>query len=110
MATQEINLKLDPDQVADLKQFVRDQIRGERAAVSTPLDGWCEITTLPESGTRRVFIPGVVGEQRVRTAQIELELLQERVRRIDEDLAHLRDPEGSVSVPWVREKLQGLLK
>ena len=81
-----ITLKIDPGQVADLKRFVRDEIRGDRAAVSTPLDGWCEITTLGESGTKRTFIKGPAGDQQVRTAQIDLERLRAGVRDLLRDV------------------------
>ena len=108
METQQHIIKLDPSQVRDLKDFVRREIRGERAAVSTPLDGWVEITSVAESGQRRVFIPGTTAGPVVRTAQIELERLHEGVRDL------LRDLPEVVPIPSVYEqiarRLQEMLK
>lgn len=114
MAEQKITVKLDPGQVADLQQFVRDQIRGERAAVSTPLEGWVEVTTLPESGQRRVFIPRHLGELEVRTAQIELEKLRDGIRDILQDLSDLQDLPDLAAMPpacdVIGSRLRELLK
>jgi len=80
MAEQKITVKLDPMQVNDLKQFVRDEIEKERRA---------SMRVSPISTDER---------------------LRSKLQALDETLASLIDQEGSVSVRWVRTEVRGMLQ
>lgn len=80
MAEQKITVKLDPTQVNDLKNFVREQLQQERRA--------------------NMRVSPISTDERLRS----------KLQALDETLASLIDQEGSVSVRWVRTEVRGMLQ
>lgn len=110
MVTNRTTVQIDPDQLADIKEFLRRE--NSRALGLTPaladlalsLSGWVE-TTGPND-TARTFLPGAGASDDHPAAQ--LTRLRKRLERLDRDLG--QSGGASVSIAAVRAQVQDMLK
>jgi hypothetical protein len=112
MADQRMLVRIDPDQVADIKAFLRKEadrsrdLTPELAQLALSLDGWTEVTSPGELPTRS-FIPGVDASEDHPAAREAK--LRRRIERLGRDMGGM-DPAGTVSVAWVRGELEDILR
>jgi hypothetical protein len=131
MAEQKVTVKLDPQQVASLKAFVREELAKQYGAGQAPeivradepwqgltppadqlpdsADGWYETTTMVDlAQSKRTFISGRAGERQVAAARVELGKLRTRVKELADRIRDYDNGQGEGA--YFADELMELLK